>query len=372
MKICIVTDFPLEEGKSRGGVESSVSFLVESITETTEHDVTIISVRSGVEKSVEKRGKYNIHWLPKTKYLPGFLGYFTFDRMKIIKEIETIGPQIVHFQGSYGRSIGYKGKYLCTTHGFAEQDASFSKLGNVKKFVLGFVENYARRICKYHILLNQYTKELKTGVFRNEIRFIPNPVRDIYFQKAKVISDTEYILFVGNISKLKNLLFSLKVINELKKRGHSHNLLVAGPITDHDYYEMCLSYIKKNDLNDLVDFIGNVNPKSLSGVYKKASCILVFSFQENSPMVVAESMASGTPCVSIKNFGMKYMISHGQNGVLVNDYNVFKTVDLMESMIFNKDSYSLLSKNAYESAIQTYHKSKVVDKTLSFYEEIIE
>lgn len=78
--------------------------------------------------------------------------------------------------------------------------------------------------------------------------------------------------------------------------------------------------IKKNNLQESIYFLGNLNEKEMLEMYLKANAFVCCSSIENSPNSLGEAMIVGTPIVSSYVGGIGTFIKHKENGFLY-DYN---------------------------------------------------
>ena len=62
------------------------------------------------------------------------------------------------------------------------------------------------------------------------------------------------------------------------------------------YVEKVRDFARKENLN--VEFTGKVPFEKMLNLYSKASVVALVSFQETTPMVIAETMATGTPILA--------------------------------------------------------------------------
>src|SRR5690606_23910693 len=70
-----------------------------------------------------------------------------------------------------------------------------------------------------------------------------------------------------------------------------------------------------------VRFVGAVPRRSMHKMYWMADCVACpTQGHEAFGLVIAEALASGAPTVASRNGGMKEIIKHGYNGMLVRHY----------------------------------------------------
>ena len=151
---------------------------------------------------------------------------------------------------------------------------------------------------------------------------IENPI-SLDFFNTQIKVDSGNIFCPATIRPLKNQLALLKAAKEMMSLGHQFQIRLAGSISDEDYYQELLRYIKSNDLNRMVNFLGELEREEMINEYEKASIVCLPSIQETAPMVISEAMSMGVPVVASKVGGIPHMVSSGKDGFLVapNDNN---------------------------------------------------
>ena len=73
---------------------------------------------------------------------------------------------------------------------------------------------------------------------------------------------------------------------------------------------------KERNLEDQIDFIGQVDHLELPLYYNAADVCVVPSYYESFGLVALESMACGTPVVATRVGGLSTIIQHGRTGYL--------------------------------------------------------
>jgi len=369
MRLALVSAYPAIDGQINGGVEGVTYNLVQGLKKRDDIEVSIIT--PGNKDTKENRNGVTVYSY-KQAPLPGFLSYWSIDRMKIHKLLTEIKPDITHFQGLLGWSIGYQKPYIATMHGVVEKDVLFkgSVATIVRHKILKIVEGYARRKAKNLIVINKYIEDLFADSFRGRINRISNPVLNDYFE-IKNTPDNENILYIGRISELKNILGILEIFKELHRNEPDAVLNLVGSVEDETYLKQCQSYIRDNDLTESVIFHGALDISNIKEIYSKASLLILMSKQEVAPMVISEAMAAGVPVVASDICGIKYMIEHGITGYKFNSDDKNLIVDSMTELLRNKELRNNITEHAKANAIKTYGIDNVVNETLLAYEDVL-
>jgi glycosyltransferase involved in cell wall biosynthesis len=160
----------------------------------------------------------------------------------------------------------------------------------------------------------------KTTLLRNAINikiFKPNKkYREYGLLKYKIDKDKRVILFVGRIEKTKGVMHLIKCITYFKLNKIRFHIFFAG---DGSYLQIAKNYVKENDFDYCVTFLGSVGHSELPIYYNMADVLVLPSEMEGIPMVILESLACGTPVVASRVGGIPDIIINGKNGFLVDD-----------------------------------------------------
>lgn len=122
------------------------------------------------------------------------------------------------------------------------------------------------------------------------------------------------LMYVGRIERFKGLHILLETVNLLKHTDIQ--LIVIGVVdSDTDYGREILTYVKDNELERIVTFIGAIEHESLARYYRAADIVIVPSEHESFGLVALEAMACGTPVVTTTSFSE--VPTHNTDGCVV-------------------------------------------------------
>ncbi len=120
--------------------------------------------------------------------------------------------------------------------------------------------------------------------------------RRFAFSKKKNNVGNPRLISVGRISKIKRQDFSVEVLKRLREdRIDAKLFFVGSPLTEDDveYKDRIVKFVKENDLNDHVKFLGNVSNDKLPEVLQKNDILIHTSKTGGLDKVVLEAMACG-------------------------------------------------------------------------------
>jgi 1,4-alpha-glucan branching enzyme len=146
------------------------------------------------------------------------------------------------------------------------------------------------------------------GVPPDRLTLAPNPVDTDFFRPLGHERDID-ALFVGRLSREKGVDVLLSALSALPRGGRA---VIAG---DGPLRRQLESQAASSGAN--VEFTGWADRDALHALYARAAVQVVPSRSEPQGVVVLEALASGTPVIGSNVGGIAEMVSHGENGWLV-------------------------------------------------------
>lgn len=174
---------------------------------------------------------------------------------------------------------------------------------------------------------------------------IYNPI-EIVSESENPESEKNYILFVGRLEeKVKNLTLLLDAYKNSILSGLAIHLKIVGSGSDEEHIK---EKVKSLDLSEFIDFVPFTS--EIEKYYQNALFTVLTSRYEGFPRVLIESLALGTPVVSVDCVsGPNEIIIHEKNGLLVENNSVEQLSQAMNRMVSDKDFYKRLEANTKES-----------------------
>ena len=175
--------------------------------------------------------------------------------------------------------------------------------------------------------VNHETSEvLRAYGYTGKIDIAPNgtDISEIDYDRAAetrsrlgIPPERKVLLFVGQISKKKNIQSILKAAAILKKKGLDFVLLLAGEGPDRSSLGRLADDLEIADRASFLGFIRNGD--ELRSLYTLSDLFVFPSIYDNAPMVVREAAVNGTASVLIRGSCSAEGIIDGKNGFLCED-----------------------------------------------------
>ena len=130
------------------------------------------------------------------------------------------------------------------------------------------------------------------------------------------LNGEKILLYVGRIEPLKGLELLVETTAQMDS-GEKVRLIVVGADANGDHeLDRVKQLAKDRDLEDQIDFVGQVDHTELPLYYNAADVCVVPSYYESFGLVALEAMACGTPVVATRVGGLSTIIHHGRTGYL--------------------------------------------------------
>ena len=287
-------------------------------------------------------------------YVPDFLRVAQFLRKNQVNVIISNTPGVMGMLAmGAARYLGLPWVDIYHT----DIDYYMNDLGNriVKPFVksptLFFLKQYQKRADLIFVRTKEfYDLMLRKGHKEDKLRYYPAGVNARHwspknydrtiFAKFDIDPDHTVVIFVGRITKVKDIDFLLRYFSENSIEKATCAVIGGGP--EKDLYE-------KQFAHPNIKFLGVQRGEDLQKLYASADLYVLPSASETLGKTVLEAMASGTGVVVSNKGGPKDYVEHGKQGFVfeAHDYDSFKNT--MDEALLNRDRLDHYGKAARES-----------------------
>ncbi|WP_391209000.1 N-acetyl-alpha-D-glucosaminyl L-malate synthase BshA [Psychrobacillus sp. L4] len=207
-------------------------------------------------------------------------------------------------------------------------------------------------------------KEIETIYnFVDEEEYSKKDVGDLK-ELLGIRSDEKVIIHVSNFRKVKRVPDVVKSFELIRQEIPAKLLLVGDGPEKHPVME----YVKGKSFEKDVLFLGKQD--NLSELYSISDLMLLLSQKESFGLVLLEAMACEVPCIGTNVGGIPEVISHGENGYLVELGDIAKVAEYGVKILQDP----LLHKNLSETSIQIvqerFSSSQIVEQYEAMYERV--
>lgn len=340
-KICIVSQFP----PPVSGLTKAVETLYNSYLKQ-EFDFEMIDIKNN------KKILFTILKLFKSD---ADLFYFTISQSKwgnwrdlLIMKLLNIRKKkcLIHLHGGYYRTLIEK---YC---GKLQKKLNYSAIKRLNGV----------------IVLSDGLKNAFNGMIDgNKIFIVPNCVEDKFLiskEDLKIKLDTISNKNVFNVLYLSNFIESkgYKEVLHLAKITKDNNIRnlqfkFAGKFFDEKEKKFFDSYVKENQLEELVQYKGAVYGQDKIKLLNECDIFILLSRNEGQPISILEAMGNGMVIISTDEGGIPDIVRNEKNGFIFNK-NIKDIKVVMESIAYLTENTEVLKRIANQNYIDVISKYK--------------
>jgi len=208
----------------------------------------------------------------------------------------------------------------------------------------------------WHAASNSEAKEIRERL-GDEVRLViaPNLSKQIKAIEHKVKVRGELNLFFSSrISQVKNILFALEVLSDVKQAAITFHLY--GLMEDQNYWGQCLNSIARLPEHVKVKYLGTYRPHEAEAVFSKEHVLFLPTLNENYGHSIVESLSSGCPAIISDQTPWKDLQEHGAGYALpLSNRKAFvEAIETVASM--DEAEFSLMRNKAI---LYTHHKINI-------------
>ncbi|HOQ08921.1 MAG TPA: glycosyltransferase family 4 protein [Syntrophomonadaceae bacterium] len=280
--------------------------------------------------------------------------------------VKRLNLDIIHVHSPFtmGRvGLRYSCKYgipiVFTYHTLYDQYVHYVPVA--QELAKEVVIRYSNDFCNHcdHIIVptTEVEQILKKYKNRTPITVLPTGVPLHKLQKGNsgwlkenypIPEENKVLLFVGRLTKEKNLEFLIEAFRLVKDR-YPHTTLVLtaqGPMEGE--LKRLTTRLGMNLEQDVV-FTGALPFETLAHVYHSADLFVFSSMTETQGLVLIEAMATGLPVVAIKAYGVQDMVDHMVNGLLT-ECDLQEFSNAICTLLADEELYNRFKEQALQKA----------------------
>jgi N-acetyl-alpha-D-glucosaminyl L-malate synthase BshA len=172
------------------------------------------------------------------------------------------------------------------------------------------------------------------------------------------------IIHVSNFRKVKNVPDVIKSFKLIRQEFPAKLLLVGDGPEKHPVMEM----VKGSSIEKDVLFLGK--QENVSELYSISDLMLLLSEKESFGLVLLEAMACQVPGIGTNVGGIPEVITHGENGYLVELGDVEKVAEYAISILKDPQILQEFRESAFDIVNRQFKSSEIVDQYEAMYERV--
>ena len=204
------------------------------------------------------------------------------------------------------------------------------------------------------------------GLVNHNFQLIDNVVDDFFFSAEKSTNTKQKFRFL-HVScfdeRPKNVKGILRAVKNLSLQRSDFEMVLVGVGQD---WQSAVDYAKELELGDFVRFSGELTPAEVCRYFTESDAFVMFSNYENAPVVISESLATGTPVISTNVGGIPDMVNE-QCGILINPGDETTLCEKMSWMIDNEAVYDAAE---IRKSVQRYTYDAVGKRLYDIYQNL--
>ncbi len=214
--------------------------------------------------------------------------------------------------------------------------SGFPKMNFIRKYIWKLALKKIHLVTCPTINTMNYIKKMNI-VKPEKLKVLYDPIlniKEISKKKNEKLNLKNYYLSIGRLTKQKNYMLLLKLINSLYKKNINKKFIIIG---EGEEKVKLLKYINKNNLNEVVELIGY--KKNIFPYLKSSNALISTSLWEDPGFAIIEAAYCGIPIISSDcPNGPKEILDNGEGGYL------FKTNSL-DALINIFNNFLITNKN---------------------------
>ena len=187
-------------------------------------------------------------------------------------------------------------------------------------------------------------------------------------QKCGWSEDEIIVGSLGNVRPAKGYDILLHAAALLKQSPRSYRFVIAGQKDRGTLYDDLLKLRKKLGLDEKVLFLGFIDAPA--EFLSNLDLFLSSSISEGLPLSAIQAMAAKLPLIATRCGGYEELVTHLENGWLVEVGNPQAIADAIELVAADAELRSTLSENARKHAVETFDMAAMLNAYETIYDQL--
>lgn len=379
MHIVMVGDYPSDPNQVSGGVEAVVLYLVRALRDHSDLKLDVVTLSErGTKRRTAHHDGISVHYLPRVD-LPSRLSYAGNIR-QMQSRILDLKPDLVHahIAGEYAEAAARTGlSWVLTLHGIRFLEASLRPglLNRYRGWYIKREELHAIKSAKHVISISPFVQEVFDGHLSGQVYNIENPISRAFFELPQQRVPGR-LFFIGRLIRRKGVHTLLRSFADLHDRMPGATLRLAGSGSHsraytETYVHQLKAFVAEAGLEQAITFLGQLDRPATLKEYANCAALVLPSILETASMAIMEAMAAGKPVVSTDVGGARYLVEHGQTGLIVPPNDEKALADALFQVLADETKSRDMGCRARISAKKRFHIEAVAAQTREVYYEIL-
>ncbi len=312
--------------------------------------------------------------------VPRPVALYQLDRRKYYRVLRHIAPDIVHGHGTENAF-----SYVAVTSGFTH-------VISIQAIIRDLVRQYrrvSRRMLEHLIVqyVERYTVRRASNVIikapfaegfvrslnaRARVFLLENIVHEAYFgvESDPALPKTS-ITFVGTLIQTKGVEELIRAFHVVSARHPSATLDLFGAGIGTYQPDVLQPLVSDGPGSARIRFHGQQPADRIAQHYRTAAMLVLPSYFDTSPNVLAEAMVAGVPVVGTRVGGIPFIIRADETGQLVPLGDGQALVDAMMRYLDNPELARAHGDGARREGRTRWAEARYVERLLEIYREVI-
>lgn len=213
-------------------------------------------------------------------------------------------------------------------------------------------------ICQSKIWKKEFSKYVDD---KNKLFIIENSIDFTNYSSIKIAQNNNFIsiLFLAWVDYNKGIFELIEACYLLKNNNFIFKLYIAG---DGRHFNTIKNKIKFLNLSDCVFLLGWVSPSMKIKLLETSNIFILPTHNEGYPNSLMEAMLAGKACIATKIGSIPDIITHKENGLLININNPNEIYESIKLLISDQYLRSKISLNARKSIIDRNSTDLMIEK----------
>jgi len=336
--------FVIHSLNSLGGAEKILITLANHlVTHGDDINIILLSNLDNIFTLDDRIKLFPMNMTDNKSFLPKKIRLITNQIKHVVKVTKEINPDVLIGFVAATNIITTIGAKLATVPVVISEHSSYHRaLTNGRSKAEATIWKFLRRVVyplSDHLIILTEEDKPKYHYVKN-ITIIENPL--VLQDKHSNIQRENIILGVGRLTYIKGFDMLIKAFSKLEQ--DNWKLIITGEGNERVKLQ---KLINKLNLQQRVSLVGRID--DMEYYYKQSSIFVLSSRTEGFPGALCEAMGYGCCAIAFDcPTGPKEIISHNQNGILVDANNVSQLNQEMNRLINDSQKRELLGEKAKE------------------------